>query len=356
MKVYALFLLLVLGFIILAYYLYLVIIGKSLARHVGSKDRFIWNGLKNITDKASRGRVTIFLDDNHIFISTKGLASTYSSMRRGELDQGYTIPYEDIRVFDYDAKKLIPFISPLINHLFKVNDYILRISYFDQDGQVRDMKFKASSMDPIDFELSFAEFNNKIYGSGGLRRSAGNLDYEDEIPQDKKANQDNSTLILGRASSQKLEKRAEEPSGEMTQQFGKGELEELRRDLPSSPAKDLPKKEAAPSKTDKVPPHKNQRDEEKTSFFSKKIFSDKKPQDNQVEPSVKEEDYTVTRRSFLDRDKKREVEKEEKTLQVELPEELKKFDTKGLSEEEISQKELERLNKLKEFFSEKIDD
>ena len=38
MKVLALYLLLFAGFIILAYYLYLIFIGKSLARLVGSKD------------------------------------------------------------------------------------------------------------------------------------------------------------------------------------------------------------------------------------------------------------------------------------------------------------------------------
>ncbi len=361
MKVFALFLLLILGFIILAYYLYLVLIGKSLARLVGSKDRFIWNGLKNVTDRASRGRVTVFLDRTHLMVSTLGLPATYSSLREGSLDQGTAIAYEDIVHFDYDSRNVIPLISPIINYIFKVNDYILKLSYYDEDAILRKMKFRASGMDPLDFEISFAEFNNKIYGSRGLR--TGNQDLDPSSPAQSitspKDNTDKTLLIPKATKAQENPSRTLEDKTELLDrsQFSQtNQAEESKIKNKVSEEDELTRRiifkeeELEGLEADLADPQ-----EEKTGLFKKSLFKDRLKTEKSSESQLAiEKDQPINRRSFLDNNKKTEAK--EATVKVELPEELKKVDLTGLSPEEISAKELERLNKLKEFFSEKVDD
>ncbi|NLY73570.1 MAG: hypothetical protein GX079_07775 [Tissierellia bacterium] len=437
MKVLALYLLLFAGFIILAYYLYLIFIGKSLARLVGSKDRFIWNGLKNITDKASRGRVTLFLDDTHLIISRLSLPATYSRIKSDSLDQGVAIAFGNIVEFDY-VKKGLPIISPLINSILKINNFNLNLSYYDDNGQINKMTFKASSMDPQDFEASFADFNNKIYGSSGLRREASEAELEKprtvisqdltaplanrgdktevvtgselngyleearqnnlrnfeekteltdnskfkesldkEAPIDLEVNLDKTEVVkasdlkeaLDQVEDKKITNRPtnllsnEEQSSQndVTLVVGKELAKGLEEDIKSPKvdqgqltqimkeeelSKEIEKFDKADSMDKKSRPG--------LGLFSKDKEVKKAPVEKAQVKKV-EDDSSIIRRSFLDRGAANKPVKKNK-VEPQLPEELKKIDTTGLSQEEIEKLELERINKLKEFFTEKKND
>lgn len=419
MKLLGLFILLLLGFIILATYLYIVLTGKRLAHLVHSKDRFIWNGLRNVTDKASRSKATIFLDDKNLVISSLSLPGIYAKLKQNNLDEAIIIPFTDIVAFDYDSKSLIPFLRRIINQIFKVNDYVLKISYFGDIGQIVALKFKASSMDPLDFEASFADFNGKIYGNRGLRRGeSGEI-----VPLSQRIAMDTTaplSPILKEESHDKTvllreEKTASEPSvihkdettfmpretlaSEPSDFFQKISEEPQRVEPPLKPVVFLQPEAEMREETVILPPgtleeeYFSLRDEDvadslavapledngdKTTTFSTETFSEKTPKKSFFSKKKKSSDKSqptpssvveeplgdeINRRSFLDRHsvKKEEAPKgrvtaEDKTQILELPEELKRKDTSGFSEDEIKREELERLQKLKEFFSQRNED
>ncbi|NLY35891.1 MAG: hypothetical protein GX046_01510 [Tissierellia bacterium] len=448
MKLLGLFILLFSGFIILFYYLYLILIGKRLARLIKSKDRFIWNGLRNITDRASRGRATIFLDDNQIVISSLGLPNTYSKMRQGAFAEGLALDFTDIAAFDYVSRSKIPFLRRIINYIFKVNDYMLKISYFDDLGQIIPLQFKATSMDPLDFEASFADFNNKIYGNKGLRKSEGNdilplsqrlatedtaplsPVYRDELrekalllteetpistkeettvlPKDTFVQQEAShssweifttkeeTTVLPKDSFSKDEEKAaswksfiaeEETTILPLNSLTKDEIEASssetldENEMKVAGEKNFIGEEPVEFQRDNTIEGEGKIDGEKTTFLSGSIFKDKTEKDSffsRIKSSASSEDKTVitgpllsqepeiseeiNRRSFLDKPNKKRAEvpikqkgvaPDDKTLILELPDELKKKDTTGISEEDLKLQELERLQKLREFFAER---
>lgn len=204
MGVYLIYLVFFMGLAMFAYYIYIIITGKSLARLVGSKDRYIWNGLKNISDPSmpfTRKRNTLFLDHDNLVVSNSHVTSILRELRRTDgLDEAVVIPFHRIVSFDYkrsvaDWNAVVRFVLGLWNRLIKKNDYHLSVRYLDSDRSIRQFLFKANSMDVNDFEATFADFDNQIY-SGKVRYEAehGSLDelvartppepsvYEDDSP------------------------------------------------------------------------------------------------------------------------------------------------------------------------------
>lgn len=186
MGVYLIYLVFFMGLAMFAYYIYIIITGKSLARLVGSKDRYIWNGLKNISDPSmpfARKRNTLFLDHDNLVVSNSHVVSILRELRRTDgLDEAIVIPFHRIVSFDYkrsvaDWNAVVRFILGLWNRLIKKNDYHLSVRYLDTDRSIRQFLFKANSMDVNDFEATFADFDNQIY-SGKVRYEAqhGSLD------------------------------------------------------------------------------------------------------------------------------------------------------------------------------------
>lgn len=446
MKLLGLFMLLFIGFIILFYYIYLVFVGKRLARLMNSKDRFIWNGLRNITDRASRGRATIFLDEKQLIISSLSLPSIYSKLKRGSLDEGLTIAFTDIAAFDYSSRSRIPFLRRIINYIFRINDYSLMISYIDDLRQITPLKFKTSSMDPLDFEATFADFNSKIYGDKGLRRreSGETPSLSQRRARDTTAPLDpafrndfseGTVFIKEETSSDLMEETTILPretfAQEEIQLFSSDSIieEEVKDNLEKTVFlsgnvfEETPEKRSFFSRKDKIEPFEEkiivypsdsyddgveivhreeaaqeeniiQRDSfneedgqeyvERTIFVPEDINQDKTQRKSLFSRRVNDlarddtslstspfadEDTSgneeIKRRSFLDKPSVKKEEKplekkiiydEDKTIALELPEELRKKDTQGVSQEEIKQQELERLQKLKEFFSERNED
>lgn len=186
MGVYLIYLVFFLGLAMFAYYIFIIATGKRLARLVGSKDRYIWNGLKNISDPAmpfAKKNNTLFLDHDNLVVSNSHVVSILNELRRTDgLDQAVVIPFHRIVSFDYkrsvaDWNAVIRVILGLWNRLIKKNDYHLSVRYLDTDRTIRQFLFKANSMDVNDFEATFADFDNQIY-SGKVRYEAehGSLD------------------------------------------------------------------------------------------------------------------------------------------------------------------------------------
>lgn len=180
MGVYLIYLAFILGLAMFAYYIYIIITGKRLARLVGSKDRYIWNGLKNISDPAmpfAKKRNTLFLDHDNLVISNSHVVSILRELKQTDgLDQAIVIPFQRIVSFDYkrsvaDWNPVVRTILSLWNRLIKKNDYHLSVRYLDEDRSIRQFLFKANSMDVNDFEATFADFDNQIY-SGKVRYEA----------------------------------------------------------------------------------------------------------------------------------------------------------------------------------------
>ncbi|MDI9472939.1 MAG: hypothetical protein QM221_08525 [Bacillota bacterium] len=160
------------GVMILLYYIFMIVSGKRFARLVKTKDRFIWNGLKNVSDAsmpyANRNN-TIFLDPSNLVISPDSIVRMSTQIRNtGALEDALVIPYEKIVSFDFDSSLkdsnlFLRFLTFLFNRLFKVNNYSLTLTFFDQQNTLKEMKFRARNMDARDFELAFADFDNRIY-------------------------------------------------------------------------------------------------------------------------------------------------------------------------------------------------
>lgn len=160
------------GVMILLYYIFMIVSGKRFARLVKTKDRFIWNGLRNVSDAsmpyANRNN-TIFLDPSNLVISPDSIVRMSTQIRNtGALEDALVIPYEKIVSFDFDSSLkdsnlFLRFLTFLFNRLFKVNNYSLTLTFFDQQNTLKEMKFRARNMDARDFELAFADFDNRIY-------------------------------------------------------------------------------------------------------------------------------------------------------------------------------------------------
>lgn len=177
---YGIYLLFFLGIALFIYYIYVIIVGKSLARLVGSKDRFIWNGLLNTSAPGmpfAKKRNTLFLDHDNLVISQRNVVSILRELRKTEsLEEAIVIPFQRIVAFDYkrsvaDWNVAVRVILSLMNRLFKKNDFILSVRYLDVDRSIKQFLFKANSMDVNDFEATFADFDNQIY-SGKVRYEA----------------------------------------------------------------------------------------------------------------------------------------------------------------------------------------
>lgn len=405
MKILALYLLLLLGFLILAYYVYLIFIGKSLARLIDSKDRFIWNGLKDITDRASSGRVILFLDDKNLTLSRLSLPSTYRQVKKDQLDNALQIDFKDIVEFDY-VKGGLPLLSPIINKIFKINSFKLKLAYYDESRQLVKRLYKAPSMDPLDFEVSFADFNSKIYGQGGLRMSSEPRESLNPITPSPSLTSQNQQLNLTDQTSRPvqeekttlhraadLEEALEKVSEEKTEVMKAEDLEKLLpKEKPVVEADRTSEKtelmgveefkaslekvqeaQEAPgdkteiikaddlkavledSKTDKKDESKDQDKTSRFGFLSRKQNGKEKIVEKKTtSPVFSQETGTVTRRSFLDKGPKKEEAKA--APKTKLPDELKRVDTEGLSPDEVEKLELERIEKLKEFFTEQKKD
>lgn len=176
----------IVALIVLIYYVILLITGKRIASFIKSKDRFIWRGLKNISDREmpfSRKRNTIFLDRENLVITDQGIFSIYSELSRtGGLENAVAIPLHRIVNFDYkrrvaDWNIIFRFILTIWNHLLKVNDFNLYIRFVDEDQEIKEFKFKANSLDIQDFEVAFADFDNEIY--------SGKVKWDSENPSDE---------------------------------------------------------------------------------------------------------------------------------------------------------------------------
>ncbi len=160
------------GVMILLYYIFMIVSGKRFARLVKTKDRFIWNGLRNVSDAsmpyANRNN-TIFLDPSNLVISPDSIVRMSTQIRNtGALEDALVIPYKKIVSFDFDSSLkdsnlFLRFLTFLFNRLFKVNNYSLTLTFFDQQNTLKEMKFRARNMDARDFELAFADFDNRIY-------------------------------------------------------------------------------------------------------------------------------------------------------------------------------------------------
>lgn len=166
------YLLFLIGLLLFIYYLYMIVSGKRVAKMIGTKDRFIWNGLKNISAKGSSfagKRNTLFLDNDNLVITDQGIHSIMRELRETQgLNRAVAIPFHRIISFDYKrsvAEWNIVFraILSLWNRLLKKNDYQIQLRYLDDNNDIQQFRFKASSMDELDFENTFADFDNQIY-------------------------------------------------------------------------------------------------------------------------------------------------------------------------------------------------
>lgn len=180
MGAYLIYLLFGLGLVLFVYYLYVIFSGKSLARMIGTKDRYIWNGLKNISAQDmpySGKRNTLFLDNENLVITTDSLAKIIHELKKTEsIDNAVVIPFQKIVAFDYkrsvaDWNVIIRLLLSIWNRLLKKNDFHLTVRFLDTDRTIKQFLFKASSMDADDFEATFADFDNHIY-SGKVKFEA----------------------------------------------------------------------------------------------------------------------------------------------------------------------------------------
>ena len=206
MGVYLIYLVFFLGLAMFAYYIFIIATGKRLARLVGSKDRYIWNGLKNISDPAmpfAKKNNTLFLDHDNLVVSNSHVVSILNELRRTDgLDEAVVIPFHRIVSFDYkrsvaDWNAVIRVILGLWNRLIKKNDYHLSVRYLDADRTIRQFLFKANSMDVNDFEATFADFDNQIY-SGKVRYEAEHGSLDDLVarsPQDSVPPEEDSPTV-----------------------------------------------------------------------------------------------------------------------------------------------------------------
>ncbi|HHX04111.1 MAG TPA: hypothetical protein GX733_07480 [Tissierellia bacterium] len=160
------------GVIVLLYYIFMILSGKRFARLVKTKDRFIWNGLKNVSDPSSAyaGKTnTLFLDPGHLVISPLSIVQISGQIRKtGAIEEALVIPYDKIASFDFnstlqDSNVVVRVLAFLFNRFFKVNNYHLTLHYIDDRDEMNEMKFRARNMDARDFELAFADFDNRIY-------------------------------------------------------------------------------------------------------------------------------------------------------------------------------------------------
>ena len=214
MGLYGIYLLFILGIALFIYYIYIIVVGKSLARLVGSKDRYIWNGLLNISAPGmpfAKKRNTLFLDHDNLVISHRNVVNILHELRRTEsLEEAIVIPFQRIVAFDYkrsvdDWNVVVRFLLTLWNRLIKKNDYHLSVRYLDGDRSIKQFLFKASSMDANDFEATFADFDNQIY-SGKVRYEAEHGNLDDMIAQAPQpvppvVNNDNPTVFLPRETA-----------------------------------------------------------------------------------------------------------------------------------------------------------
>lgn len=427
MKSLILYVLFFIGLATLIYYIYLIVIGKRLAHLMQSKDRYIWNGLRNLKDSAFGKKSTVFLDDSRLIVAKDSLTGVYSKLRSGGLTDAIVIPFEQIVAFDYDKGNSF-FLIRLFNRIFKVNNFILKVDYLDPPQGVQRLRFRASSMDPLDFESAFADFNNKIYGDTVLLRSQDDEDLPAyptttaDIDEDKTAAVPSSTFeedlsneplaqeadleqttvlpvasfeetspvqeieedlekttIISPSQFEELEEEQEKtvdlegtvvlPAETLREESTMEEVQEATTIIPLASLeeefKQIEEKEELPQEELVIPAKE---DLEKTTQINhdelRARFQETKEQETKFSDDQGPE---VKRRSFLDRkpreksevDVKKEVKPteakppvvEDKTIAVELPDELKRPDTSGLTDEEISAQEMERLRKLKEFFS-----
>lgn len=180
MGAYLIYLLFGLGLVLFVYYLYVIFSGKSLARMIGTKDRYIWNGLKNISSQDmpySGKRNTLFLDNENLVISTDSLSKIIHELRKTDsIDNAVVIPFQKIVAFDYkrsvaDWNVVIRVLLSIWNRLLKKNDFHMTVRFLDTDRTIKQFLFKASSMDANDFEATFADFDNHIY-SGKVKFEA----------------------------------------------------------------------------------------------------------------------------------------------------------------------------------------
>lgn len=426
MKSFILYLLFFIGLATLLYYIYLIIVGKRLAHLMQSKDRYIWNGLRNLQDSAFGKKSTVFLDDSRLIVAKDSLTSVYSKLRSGGLTNAIVIPFDQIVAFDYDQGSRF-FLLRFFNRLFKVNNFILKVDYLDPPHGLQRLRFKASSMDPLDFESAFADFNNKIYGDKVLLRSQDNYEgdviargqvretplYDDDkttaLPVDRLeeapllveddlekttviplASMEEPPIIQEEVVEDDLEKTTVLPFMDTTleesvedQPVAEDDLEKttvIPFDSLEEPEQDQPVAQDDLEKTTVIQldsldesreiqdspllqeePILEEREElEKTTVMFQEELSARLEEAQTQEPKEDLSDEPVVqRRSFLDRSprkpkpvqEKASVPAEEKTIAVELPDELKRQDTTGLTEEEKAAQEMERLRKLKEFFS-----
>lgn len=180
MGAYLIYLLFGLGLVLFVYYIYVIFSGKSLARMIGTKDRYIWNGLKNISSQDmpySGKRNTLFLDNENLVITTDSLSKIIHELRKTDsIDNAVVIPFQKIVAFDYkrsvaDWNVVIRVLLTIWNRLLKKNDFHLTVRFLDADRTIKQFLFKANSMDANDFEATFADFDNHIY-SGKVKFEA----------------------------------------------------------------------------------------------------------------------------------------------------------------------------------------
>lgn len=166
-----------LGVLILLYYIFMILAGKRFARLVRSKDRFIWNGLRNVSDPSlpyAKKINTLFLDQENLVVSPDSIVRMSGQIRKsGTLEDALVIPFERIISFDFDSALkdsfiVFRFFAFLFNRLFKVNNYDLTLGFIDEKDEVSEMKFRARNMDARDFELAFADFDHRIYSGKTL--------------------------------------------------------------------------------------------------------------------------------------------------------------------------------------------
>ncbi|WP_459128901.1 hypothetical protein [Guggenheimella bovis] len=274
------FILLIAGFVIFFYYLYLIFIGKRLAHMVGSKDRYIWNGLKNISTGGSplSGTTnTLFLDDSNLVISRDNLDTIYKELKNtGGLEHALAIPFQKIITFDYEnqlahSNPVVKFFSAIWNRLLKKNNFILNVRYLDEERTPQSLYFKATSLDVNDFEATFADFDNKIY-SGKVERGA--IDEALEVPKKREEIQevrkeDTSTVLMPKVN----EEIPFETSAPLVEPKEMEEIVPVKEELPRSRAtfgvKDLHSKPEENEETVVISPF---HEEEKTVLVDRKAF------------------------------------------------------------------------------------
>ncbi len=166
---YAIILLTLLSFLVLFYYLYIVYVGKKIAKKTRVSDRFIWASLtllKTTDHKVNFKTATIFLDESNLYITKHNVFTINKLLSQNNYHEFITIPLDSISVFDYynvHENTSVKVMTSILNRICIRNSFVLQIEYINEFGENISYKFSSKNTSADDFESIFIDIDHKIY-------------------------------------------------------------------------------------------------------------------------------------------------------------------------------------------------